>query len=264
MEEYRKRYRIYIDESGNSDLGHCDDPNHRYLSLTGVIIENEYAKSFLIDDMQLLKDKHFGKQLDNPIIFHRSDMANKRKQFACFKDKDLNLRFNIDFLRKLKKWDFITITVLIDKKQFIEKYFCWKDNPYHYCLKILMERYCHFLKSQQACGDVMIESRSKHDDQMLSQCFHQIYEKGTDFITEKIFQDVFTSNNIKIKQKRENIAGLQISDLVAVPLRNRILEYYYKKTFESERFGKLVYEMVRNKIYSVGNKTWGYGMKKLP
>ncbi len=31
------KYRIYIDEVGNPDLGSSDDPNHRFLSLTGVI-----------------------------------------------------------------------------------------------------------------------------------------------------------------------------------------------------------------------------------
>jgi hypothetical protein len=29
-------YRIYIDEVGNHDLTHADDPNQRFLSLTGV------------------------------------------------------------------------------------------------------------------------------------------------------------------------------------------------------------------------------------
>ena len=28
------KYRMYIDEVGNSDLGASDNPNHRYLSLT--------------------------------------------------------------------------------------------------------------------------------------------------------------------------------------------------------------------------------------
>lgn len=30
-------YRIYVDEVGNHDLTQADDPNRRFLSLTGVI-----------------------------------------------------------------------------------------------------------------------------------------------------------------------------------------------------------------------------------
>jgi hypothetical protein len=34
-------YRIYIDETGNHDMTHADDPNQRFLALTGVILEVE-------------------------------------------------------------------------------------------------------------------------------------------------------------------------------------------------------------------------------
>ena len=37
------KYRIYIDEVGNPDLESCDDPNHRFLSLTGVIVALDYS-----------------------------------------------------------------------------------------------------------------------------------------------------------------------------------------------------------------------------
>ena len=33
------KYRIYIDEVGNPDLASSENPNHRFLSLTGVILE---------------------------------------------------------------------------------------------------------------------------------------------------------------------------------------------------------------------------------
>ena len=31
------KYRMYIDEVGNPNLGSSDNPNHRFLSLTGVL-----------------------------------------------------------------------------------------------------------------------------------------------------------------------------------------------------------------------------------
>ena len=50
-----KKYRIYIDEVGNNDLKSSDNPNHRYLSLTGVIFELEYAKNILRPTIENLK-----------------------------------------------------------------------------------------------------------------------------------------------------------------------------------------------------------------
>ena len=38
------KFRIYIDEVGNPDLESSDDPNHRFLSLTGIILELEYVE----------------------------------------------------------------------------------------------------------------------------------------------------------------------------------------------------------------------------
>jgi hypothetical protein len=43
------KYRLYIDEVGNSDLGASLNPNHRYLSLTGVILELENVASMIME-----------------------------------------------------------------------------------------------------------------------------------------------------------------------------------------------------------------------
>jgi len=40
-------YRIYVDEVGNHDMTHADDPNQRFLSLTGVILESGYIAQTL-------------------------------------------------------------------------------------------------------------------------------------------------------------------------------------------------------------------------
>lgn len=42
-----EKYRIYIDEVGNPDVESSDNPNHRFLSLTGVIIDLEYVRNVL-------------------------------------------------------------------------------------------------------------------------------------------------------------------------------------------------------------------------
>jgi hypothetical protein len=38
-------YRLYIDDTGNADLKASQtDPNHRFLSLTGIIISLDYTR----------------------------------------------------------------------------------------------------------------------------------------------------------------------------------------------------------------------------
>jgi len=53
------KFRIYIDEVGNPDLESSDDPNHRFLSLTGVILELEYVERAAHPQMEVLKKKFF-------------------------------------------------------------------------------------------------------------------------------------------------------------------------------------------------------------
>ena len=39
------KYRMYVDEVGNADLRSSDDPNHRFFSLTGVVLELGHVES---------------------------------------------------------------------------------------------------------------------------------------------------------------------------------------------------------------------------
>ncbi len=56
----RVKYGLYVDEVGNSDLGASHDPNHRYLSLTEVILELGYFDSAVFPGIEKLKRVYFG------------------------------------------------------------------------------------------------------------------------------------------------------------------------------------------------------------
>lgn len=51
---------MYVDESGNPDLGSSDNPIHRFLSLTGVIIDLDFISKLLYPEIESLKSKYFG------------------------------------------------------------------------------------------------------------------------------------------------------------------------------------------------------------
>jgi hypothetical protein len=53
------KYRIYIDEVGNPDLESSENPNHRFLSLTGVIAELRHVAEVIHPQMEMLKSKYF-------------------------------------------------------------------------------------------------------------------------------------------------------------------------------------------------------------
>ena len=217
------KYRLYLDEVGNPDLEHSEDPNHRFLSLTGVICEVGYVQERIHPEMEALKTRHFGSHPDEPLILHRSDIVNKKYRFATLRDPEKEKRFNMEILGLLRAWDYRVITVCIDKKKHRESYKVWRYDPYHYCLAILLERFTFWLNRIDVRGDVMAESRGGKEDQRLKHSFSRLLVQGTDFVSPERFLSALTSRELKIKPKSANISGLQLADLLAHPSRCEIL-----------------------------------------
>ncbi|MEW6236872.1 MAG: DUF3800 domain-containing protein [Candidatus Omnitrophota bacterium] len=217
------KFRIYIDEAGNSDLGSSDDPNHRFLSLTGAIIELEYVERTLHPQMENLKARYFGSHPDEPVILHRKEMLNAHFPFLTLRDESTRQRFNEELLRLLQEWDYTLLSVCIDKKKHKETYITWKYDPYHYCLAVMLERFVLFLERNNAKGDALAESRGGKEDIRLKAAFLHLWREGTEYISAERFQNVLSSKQLKVKSKANNIAGLQLADLLAHPSRNEIL-----------------------------------------
>jgi hypothetical protein len=259
-----KKYRIYIDEVGNNDLKSSNNPNHRYLSLTGIIFELEYAKNILRPTIENLKQKYFDYHPDDPPIFHRKELINKKYPFQNLKHRDVEQAFNNDFLKILKELEFSIISVLIDKLEHQTKYQTWKYDPYHYCMEIIIERFYFFLQNNTAVGDVMFESRGGKEDIRLKKSFSKIWESGTHYIDSDRLQKMLTSKQLKIQPKKLNITGLQVADLLAHPARRMMFKM--KKIEEGKKFvfGDQIIEIMKSKYYNIDNSIYGYGIKFLP
>lgn len=241
------KFRIYIDEVGNSDLDSSDDPNHRFLSLTGVILELEHVEKVVHPQMERLKAAFFRSHPDDPVIFHRKEMLNARPPFEALRDGGLRQLFDGQLLILLDSWQYTVITVCLDKKKHRETYTTWRYDPYHYCLAVLLERFVFFLNRAKCIGDVMAESRGGKADLRLKASFSKLWENGTDYVDPKQFQAALTSCQLKVKPKANNVAGLQLADLLAHPSRNEILEEHGFIVKPPSDFGKSVRNALRVK-----------------
>lgn len=258
-----KKYRIYIDEVGNPDLESSSNPNHRFLSLTGVVLELGYVQSVLHPQMAGLKEKYFHSHPDEPVIFHRKEMVNAKPPFTALKDPRVRDNFDGELLALLREWDYTVITVCLDKKAHKEMYKAWRFDPYHYCLAVLLERFVFFLNREGTQGDAMAESRGGKEDRRLKDSFCRLWEKGTAFVAPEQFQKALTSKQLKVKSKANNIAGLQLADLLAHPSRNEIL---LEKGLLGELapFATRVVAILREKYYQDEATGQVFGKKFLP
>jgi hypothetical protein len=95
------KYRLYIDEVGDPGLGASKDPRHRYLSITGIVIEIGYVDKVVFPEIEGLKKKYFYHHADEPIILHRKEIVNQRYPFHPLREEKIRKAFNRDLLQLL-------------------------------------------------------------------------------------------------------------------------------------------------------------------
>ncbi|RJP79377.1 MAG: DUF3800 domain-containing protein [Candidatus Zixiibacteriota bacterium] len=259
------KYRLYIDEVGNSDLHSSSDPNHRYLSLTGVAFSLDYVDQVVFPTLESLKRRYFHHHADDPICLHRKEILQKKAPFDSLRDPKIEAAFNEDLLRILMDFQYTVFTAVIDKYEHMRQYSVWQYDPYHYCLEILIERFCFFLETSEATGDVLAESRGGKEDRRLKASFHRHFSTGTRFINPEKIAQRLTSSQLKVKSKSNNIAGLQFADIIAYPSYRAALARHDNRPLPEDFSGKIITILETSKYYrSSAGEIQGYGRKWLP
>jgi hypothetical protein len=200
--------RLYIDEVGNDDVKH---PAERYLSVVGIITKIHGHDTKIAPEIERLKRDLFDH--DPPtriVILHRKEIVRKEWPFDSLQSAAINSEWEQRLIALIETLPYIAIVVTIDKKAHVEKYPVWHFNPYHYCVRALLERYVLWLNRQKLTGDVVAEPRYKQVDKKLKQSFTYTYNNGSDDIAATVFQRCLTSSELKFEIKQANIAGLQL------------------------------------------------------
>jgi hypothetical protein len=215
-------YRLYIDESGDHTYNNLENPAHKYLGLLGVWFRRPDHYVSFASDLERFKEKLFGKRPDNPVILRRSEIINKKGPFGMLKDPNKCNLFDAELLEIVGRANFKMVCLILNKEthkaQYVDPF-----HPYHYCVATMLERYCGWMEYKNSVGDVVAESRGKEEDLQLKQAYRNTYESGTRFFSHERFQKTLTSHDIKIRPKSANIAGLQLADILARPVKCALL-----------------------------------------
>lgn len=259
---------MYIDEVGNSDLGSSSNPNHRYLNLTAVIISLDCVKTDLQPRLNEIKEEYFGDHHDpdDPVILHRKEIVNAKTPFANLRNPARKKGFDKEILNLISELEYTIIGVLVDKQAHKQMYGEWANDPYHYCLEVLMERYVLFLESLRRKGDIIAESRGGKEDNRLKEVFRRLYQTGTDNITANRISSCLTSKELKVSPKKANVAGLQFADLLAHPVYKSMIAAH-EKTVPPENYGRRIYtilEKTKLRRNPRNGTIEGWGLKWLP
>ena len=254
------RYRLYLDESGDHTYKLLDDPSHRYLALQGVWFRQPDDYTAFADDPERFKRDIFGPRPDKPVVLHRSDIINRKRAFGLLRDPGMQERFDAGLLEVVGRATFKMVCVVINKQEHLNRYRS-PFHPYHYCLAAMLDRYGGWLNYKNAVGDVMAESRGKEEDLQLKEAYRRVYRSGTLMFGHEHHQRALTSQDIKIQPKVANIAGLQLADVLAHPVKQALLVEKGWIPESGDVFGKRVYEAAQRKfnLNEFRGQVEGYG-----
>lgn len=242
---------MYLDESGDHNLEKID-PRYPVFVLGGGVVDRAYARTVMRPRIRQLKVDFF----DGPgIVLHTNDIVRARNGFEALKDERFRNEFYEALNVMMRELEYKVVACVIDKPKLVAKYKHRADDPYGYSLEVLIERFCKELGDTPDGGIIYAERRGEPLDHELNVAWERLRSNvvGTGYAGAKTIDERICE--LVVKDKRLNIDGLQLADLVVSPIARRAMRLSTQKD----------YEIVKSKFRRSGTgKVKGYGLVMLP
>lgn len=245
------KHYLFLDESGDHGLVKID-PSFPFFVLCGIIIDEVNYLTFK-NNFDNIKLKYWR---TTNVIFHSRNIRKCDEAFSNLLDLEIKRQFYDDWNSLITQTPFTVIASCINKIQFVKNYGrILAEDVYEVALSFILERVVFYLDSLGNDGQrkvlTAIERRGKREDSKLTDHLAQILRIGTYFVDSQRFKSA--NFRFYFKDKRENILGLQLSDMVAYPIARKCLNTNQPNP---------AYNLIAPKFYSENGKT--YGFKKFP
>lgn len=208
---------LFLDESGDHSLT-VIDPNYLVFVLSGVIVDQDYAEGPLVDAINQFKRELFG-QTD--ILLHTADIGRNKNGY----EELSNPQFRKDFYEKLnslvRDLDYTVVACAIRKNDHFRHYRAAAIDLYRLSIHALAELFCYEIGEVRNGGMIVAESRNPALDQDLEHSWSSLRRRGSGYSGAAMIRDRVLS--LTFRGKHENIAGLQLADLVVSSIGRHIL-----------------------------------------
>lgn len=243
-------YHLYIDECGDQNLENFS-PTFPIFTLCGIIVRDDKIPT-LEKEVSELKKEFWG---DNKIILHSRDIRKCQNGFEILFDLGVKQKFYEAINALLGKQDlYVVVSCSILKEPYIRQFGKLND-VYGQSLSFVLERTIFHIDNQCPKGNgrinAIVEKRGKREDKNLLNYYGQLLEKGTYWITPERMKE--RMSHLDFKWKSEDVAGLQVADLIAYPITRHILD---------PQSINLPYDIIKPNILSENGKL--LGMKIFP
>lgn len=242
---------MYLDESGDHNLDKID-PRYPMFVLGGIIVDRSYVRTVMGPRIRRLKDEFLG---DPGIVLHTTDISRARNGFESLKDPGFRREFYAELNAMMRELEYQVVACVIDKPKLAAQYRKHASDPYHYSLEVLVERFWEELGECTDGGIIYAEKRGEPLDYALLEAWEQLRQGigGIGYVGGRTIDERICE--LVLKEKRLNIDGLQLADLVVSPIARRGMRMATRDDWE----------IVKSKLRrGPTGKAKGYGLIVLP
>ena len=208
---------LFLDESGDHNLS-VIDPQYPMFVLGGVIMEVDYAKGPLTDALNDFKRRMLGR---TDIVLHTADIVRNRNGFERMKDPGYRAEFLEGLNEVMRRAEYRVVACTIHKTAHLSRYGLAAVDPYMLSLDILVERFSLDVGNVTRGGIIVAEKRGPVLDPGLELAWLNLKINGTRYVQAHDIDNRI--GGLLLRAKSDNIAGLQLADLVVSPVGRKVL-----------------------------------------
>jgi len=240
---------MYLDESGDHNLKRI---NARYplFVLGGVIVDRAHVRDVIEPEMRSFKQKFFGR---DDVILHTVDMGRGRDEYGFLADPGHRATFYTELNAMLQAWNYLVVACVIDKQAHVATHGASATDPYMYSLDILVECFCSELGDELDSGFVCAERRNPGLDRELMEAWLQLVRGTRGTGTMKSHEIDARIVGFDLHDKKPNLAGMQLADLVITPIGRHINRQPVKDN-------EIQWSVVEEKLKRVSGSYMGQGL----
>lgn len=230
-------YVVYVDESGDHSLASIDKDYPVFVLALCIFQKRHYAEK-IIPAVEKLKFNYFG---HDSVVLHENEIRKQKGDFAFLAHRPTRDVFMAGLSSIMEASNFILVACVVDKAR-VNRAAGAASNPYHIALGICLEALRSFLAEKgqdQVKTHVVVECRGKKEDAELELEFRRICDGDNPGNLVLPFDIVFAD-------KKTNLAGLQLADLVARPVG-----LSYIRPQQSNQ----AFEMLKKKFFCDGGRS---------
>lgn len=213
-------YIVFADESGDHGLVSID-PQFPVFALVFCVFEKTRYCDHIEPAFRRLKFKYFG---HDAAILHEREIRKQEPPFAFLRDAAIRETFMADVSALMADAPFHAYCAVIDKVRHKARYSDpW--HPYEIAMQFCMEKLSNRLVVDGQRGrqtHVLFEGRGREEDQQLELEFRRVAANGKQWGWRAV-NFMRTPLEPVFVPKAANLAGHQLSDLIARPLALRAI-----------------------------------------